>query len=262
MRNIKFSISILLLSILASCTKDPAPNLAWKFSDKDELKYSYIQTSKAKQSIGEREKVNEFKLQGFLALMIQEDTTANLELRDVTSSMWFPGSTDTARNIAEDNIIALGLQTNGKPVNPSQKGSDIFEFLFILPDSTLAAGESITRPTKFPFNASDGVYWIRGEQKITLKEYKEINGEKVAVILTEISASEMDAPAELKKQFDCAVKGASEFEFNMKEQLFNSGTIDLNIDLTNRQFGEDGITTIKTISDVHYDLKLIEFTSK
>ncbi len=262
MRKIQLSISAIFISFLISCTQTEAPKIEWKFSDKDELVYSYAQNSTATQSIGEQKKVNEYLLQADLVLMIQENGNADLELRNVTSSMWFPGTTDTVKNLANDNVIAKGLQINGKPENPSDRGSDLFEFLFVIPDSLLQAGESIIRPTKFPFNATDGIYFVHGQQKITLKEYKEIDGQKFAVIQTEITANDLKVPNELKKQYACDVKGSTEFTFNLDERYFTKGIIDLNIDVTNHQFDTNKKITTLTSSSVHYEILLKEVLTK
>mgnify|MGYP000729700986 CR=1 FL=1 len=264
MSKFQIIISAFLISLFVSCTQNESPTFEWSFSDKIELIYSYKQSSYAKQSqnVSDIEKENEFLMEGDLALMVNKKGNADLELRNIKSSMWLPGSVDTMVNRAENNIIAKGLQSNGKAEDPQQIGSEIFEFFFTLPDTAIKVGESISRVTFFPFNTPSGVFQVDGVKQVTLKEIKEIDGKNIAIIESSIYANHLEIPPSMRKEYECTVTGSTLFYFDLDKQYFTYGIIDLNVKLTNHLFTETEQITTTTDSKISYELALTNVVNK
>ncbi len=261
MSKFQIVLSSLFIAILFGCSSDPIV-LEWNFENIDEINYSYSQYSKATQTLEDREKVNEFLISSDLALVVQENGNADLELRNIVSKMWIPGFEDTVTNTAENQPLARGLQSNGKAMNPSDQGSDIFEFFFVLPDSLLEEGQTTGRTIKFPYNTTSGVFFVEGVQQISFKEYKKIDNRNIAVLESSIFANHLEIPESMAREHECIVTGKTTFHFDTKNRYFTSGNIDLNVHVTTHNFLPEGKSTSKIDSQVHYEVKLKEVLKK
>lgn len=246
--------------IAISCTESSpkkAEKIEWNYQGKKELIYDYVQKSSSTQSTNGEELSTDFFLEGDLAMMIREGLQADLELRGVTTAMIQPNTGDTTKREVQNRFLAKGMKTNGQPENPSDRGVEIFQFIFPVPDTLMSEGQSITSPMKFPFNTPTGIYFAVGEQTITLKKIIETEKERRAIIETNVSVSELDLPPSLLGNYYCKITGGSTFSFDLTNQHFTTGNIDLNVHVTT----EDGSTKVVSDSKTHYDLTLKDIVS-
>ena len=214
-----------------------APLLRWDFSADRVYPYDFAQQVVMQSRMGgmfAREQgggsTQQMTGRGKLSLKSEGDQTARLVLEDLSLrvEMDLPGqdSPEVMENTAPPMVVqGIGEDGNMAVGNSSQRL--LIRMLFPLPPEPLQPGDSVSVPSRMPFNVMGSVLHVTGSSDITLDDYVDIDGRTCARLMTNIDISQLDVPQEMEGTYACRVKGESVFYFDVEDRHFVSGRLAL-----------------------------------
>lgn len=211
-----------------------SPIFRWDFSKANVIHtYAYKQEVRSKTDMGRSfggksgDMKQEMTAKGLLLIKSQGDSTAELVLKDIKTSMKMDRGEDEPK-IMEQKMppfVVQGMKEDGSGSFGNSSQDMLLKMLFPLPPKSIKVGESIDVPAQMPFNAMGSMLQVTGRSRITLTRYVKI-GDKTCVQLdVDTDISKLKVPAELKGEYKCSTKGTSVFYFDIANRSFVSGTI-------------------------------------
>ncbi len=245
-------------------------DLKWDFSGDKVYAYDLKQSMKTFQKMGMGQNFSpemNVKASGIIKFKSKGDHTADLVLEDLTMD-----NVDFRQEAPEDlgkqshtrEIPAQVIQGVGEEgiVQFNQMGKQLnLRYLFPLPETSLARGESTTVPISMPFNAMGSMLKAKGEMKIKLDKFVKIEGKTAALLYCDLIVDNLDAPEEIEGEYKIKLKGRALYYFNVEERCFESGKMAMilsyrmdspspTIKMEGEDFSEDFSQNIKMAADM------------
>lgn len=208
----------------------------WDFSEKKEVSYNFQQKTinqTLMNSFDPDEESNVVKQNitgnGLLSYKSEGNKTArlvieNLVIKTVTSAEFFENSPKTME-MESPPLVIQGVKEDGNLLIPSSSQTLLLKLLFPLPERPIKVSETIKSETNLPFNAMGSALYVKGNSRLTLEKYVNINGVKCAKFVTDINISEIDMPPEMEGKYKALAKGKSVFYFDLKNRKFIGGKL-------------------------------------
>ena len=227
MKIIKIMIVSIIILGITSCVNDNSnDSLKWNFKNFKKLKYSYIQISENKAPFGMDEKMfNEAK--GTLIVSVKESGKADLIFKELKMSMFSVsenGDTNRMMSQTAPDFFMQDMDETGKIDGQLNQQTELFaKTLFPIPGKDMSLKSTIDLPVTMPFNMFGSVINVKGYNKVTLVSIDE----NIASLTTILDVSEYDIPEDANVDYECYMKGNSDYLFNLDKGYFTKA--DLNI---------------------------------
>jgi hypothetical protein len=164
---------------------------------------------------------------GLLLIKSQGDSTAELVLKDIKTSMKMDVGEDEPKTMEQKMppLVVQGMKEDGSGSFGNSSQDMLLKMLFPLPPKPTKVGESVDVPAQMPFNAMGSILQVTGRSRITLNRYVKIGDRPCAQLDVDTDISKIKVPTELKGEYKCSTKGKSVFYFDIANRTFVSGTI-------------------------------------
>tara|TARA_B100000674_G_C37837410_1_gene913573 strand:- start:453 stop:1277 length:825 start_codon:yes stop_codon:yes gene_type:complete len=230
MKKIILGLSIL---ILASCgsensksTETDNPNgtqFQWDFGKQRTFIYSFSQTVNGENQMGKDRPADKTYMTGIghLNVRVKENNLADLSLTDIEMKMVRYDQEGTPKDTMTQKVPANVVQEMKPNGSFDDSNKDIlFKMLFPLPNKDLEKGDSDEITMQMPFNANGSRLFSKGQNTLTFKGYKEIEGRNCVVLKGEIDISNLDVPEELKGEYECSTLGNATYYFDLENRYY------------------------------------------
>ncbi|WP_070138499.1 hypothetical protein [Crocinitomix algicola] len=241
MNKILLGLSIL---ILASCGSDNSKStktensnetqFQWDFSKQRKFIYSFSQTVNGENKMGKDRPAEKTYMTGIghLNVRVKENNLADLSLTGIEMQIIIFNEDGTPRDTMTQKAPANVVQDMKPDGSFSDGNADIlFDMLFPLPNKDLEKGDSDEIPMKMPFNVNGSRLYSKGQNTLTFKGFKEIEGRNCAVLKGIINVSKLDVPEELKGDYECSSTGNATYYFDLENGYYVGADIQMVMDV-------------------------------
>jgi hypothetical protein len=197
----------------AATTPEGKQKFNWDFSKKHKYIYDYSQKMKMASSMGIGQDVN---ATAKLTVKAKGDKTADVILNE------FDAESSIMGGVSMPAQAYQGMTEDSNIPGAAASQDEMIRLLFPLPAKALLVGESDAVPGKMPFNAMGSLLWVKGETKLTLKEYVTVGGHTCARFDVDIDISKMDVPEELTGEYKCSMKGRGAVYYDVEDRCLHS----------------------------------------
>lgn len=235
MKNINLFIFSLIVIGLFSCQeKKSESNLQWKFDNFEKLTYEYYQITENKSSflkeiLEQRGKNGTIfnKMTGSLIVSPKGDGKADIVFKNMEMSLLSVSENgDTTQTMIQTapDFFMQDMDEFGKVGGSLNQQTELLsQTLFPIPSKKLKVGEKNKVSIAMPFNMFGSVINVTGFNEITLNSVQDSR----AKVSTIIDVSEFDIPKEANVNYECYMKGSSNYTFDTVQGYFDS--LSLNI---------------------------------
>ena len=230
----------------------------WNFNSQNNYVYSYEQiTSSITEWRGQFENIDTSQIisRGNIEIKSKGDDKADFVQNLKVEIEAFNDSHD---DMPIQTLVIPGMNENGN-FEPKRQSSDIMsDLIFALPSIDLKIGEEEKKVVEIPFNIMGSPLYIKGYSN--LRYLKDIRP-NVALISSEFKIDKLEVPKEIKGEFNCSFVGEAEFEFNYKNNYFESTMLDLRIKMKTKY--NPGVSSLGVMentmeSNSKYKIVLVE----
>ncbi len=208
----------------------------WDFSGNKIFTYDFTQkvAMLSDMNMGRPEKTKakqKMLAVGSVKMKSQGDGTANLVLKVDSMKMNVDvgsGNAPDEREIgSHPPMVVQGVTEDGGMTVGDSAQATFIKLMFPMPPKALSVGESDSLPATMPFNAMGSALHVKGQTRITLTGYVNVDGKTCARLEAETDISELDVPEELEGTYECKTNGKAVFYYDPKEKAFVSGSMAL-----------------------------------
>lgn len=241
MNKILLGLSIL---ILASCGSDNSTStktensnetqFQWDFSKQRKFIYSFSQTVNGENKMDKDRPAEKTYMTGIghLNVRVKENNLADLSLTGIEMQIIIFNEDGTPRDTMTQKAPVNVVQDMKPDGSFSDSNVDIlFDMLFPLPNKDLEKGDSDEIPMKMPFNVNGSRLYSKGQNTLTFKGFKEIEGRNCAVLKGIINVSKLDVPEELKGDYECSSTGNATYYFDLENGYYVGADIQMVMDV-------------------------------
>lgn len=241
MNKILLGLSIL---ILASCGSDNSKStktensnetqFQWDFSKQRKFIYSFSQTVNGENKMDKDRPAEKTYMTGIghLNVRVKENNLADLSLTGIEMQIIIFNEDGTPRDTMTQKAPVNVVQDMKPDGSFSDSNVDIlFDMLFPLPNKDLEKGDSDEIPMKMPFNVNGSRLYSKGQNTLTFKGFKEIEGRNCAVLKGIINVSKLDVPEELKGDYECSSTGNATYYFDLENGYYVGADIQMVMDV-------------------------------
>lgn len=225
-----FVFSLVIISLF-SCQEKKAENeIHWTFDNFEKLTYEYHQIAENKSSMmnfGKQDGKMLSKATGLLIVSPKGDGKADVVFKNVEMSLLSVSEDGDTTQTMKQSVPDFFMQDMNKfgkvEGNLNQQTELLAQTLFPIPSEKLKVGETSKIPVSMPFNMLGSVMNVTGFNEVKLESLQDSK----AKVSTVLDVSEFDIPEDADVNYECYMKGSSNYTFDMPQGYFE--TIDLDI---------------------------------
>lgn len=227
MEKIKLIIASIIILGISSCVNDnSSDSLKWNFKNFKKLKYDYIQVSENQNPFGMDEKIfNEAK--GTLIVSVKENGKADIIFKELKMSMFSVSEDgDTNRMISQTvpDFFMQDMDEFGKIDGQLNQQTELLaQTLFPITNKDISVKNTTDLPVTMPFNMFGSVIIVKGFNKVTLESVDE----NIASLTTLLDVSEFDIPEDANVDYECYMKGNSDYKFDLDKGYFTKANLNI-----------------------------------
>ncbi|WP_291723656.1 hypothetical protein [Bernardetia sp.] len=241
MKSINLFVVSLIIIGLFSCQEKKAENeIRWKFGNFEKLTYEYHQISENKSSMmnfGKQDGKMLSKATGLLIVSPKEGGKADVVFKNVEMSLLSvseEGDTTQTMKQSSPDFFMQDMDELGKIAgNLNQQTELLAQTLFPIPSEKLKVGQTSKIPISMPFNMLGSIINVTGFNEVKLESLEDAK----AKVSTIIDVSEFEIPEDANVNYECYLKGSSNYTFDTTQGYFD--TIDLNITMVLKNLASD-----------------------
>lgn len=220
-------LTFFLAAILGlwSCEQEEKKNVKWNFKNFDKLTYDYHQVMENQTSLGFGDPILS-EAKGTLIISVKESGKADIIFKEVKMSMFSiseEGDTNRTMSQVSPDFFMQDMDEFGNIDGPLNQRTELLaQILFPVPTEEIGIGEKSKLPAVMPFNMFGSIINVNGYNEIKL----EAIDDGMARISTVLDIAEYDIPEDADVNYDCYVKGTSNYSFNLSEGYFKTADLD------------------------------------